>query len=92
LIPLFRIYDLDKADNVLGMDGNAMEISRILLLLAPEQLTQNKLEILSQISSAIIESKSSLALFENGDETAVYHKLNVIFHHYMKEKFFNWSE
>ncbi|MGY4110566.1 BglG family transcription antiterminator [Aeribacillus sp. SP014] len=92
LIPLFRIYDLDKADNVLGMDGNAMEISRILLLLAPEQLTQNKLEILSQISSYIIESNSSLTLFESGDEAAVYHKLNEIFHRYMKEKFFNWSD
>jgi len=69
-----------------------MEISRILLLLAPEQLTQNKLEILSQISSSIIESNSSLTLFESGDEAAVYHKLNEIFHRYMKEKFFNWSD
>lgn len=86
-VPLFRIYELDKEDSVLGMDGETMLVKRILLLLAPEQLSHYGLEILSLISSSIIENEESLELFEQGNEKEVYNKLNSVFHHFMKEKF-----
>ncbi|MFC4077996.1 BglG family transcription antiterminator [Salinithrix halophila] len=63
--PSFTMYDLEQPLKVEGMDGNRMEMTRLLLLLAPEKEEAAEQELLSRISALTIEAP---ALFQSGGE------------------------
>lgn len=80
------MYDLGTSYEVNGMDGNTLSMTRILVMMAPGSLSAEGSEILSAISSAIIESRESMAGFQEEGEQELYQRLNRIFFTWMKEK------
>ncbi|MFJ5794278.1 BglG family transcription antiterminator [Bacillus atrophaeus] len=88
VLPFFKIYDLSKPYVVNGMDGKPLSMSRVLVMMAPADLPAEGSEILSAISSAIIESKASMKAFQNEGEQALYQRLNMLFHAWMKENLY----
>ncbi|WFE14647.1 BglG family transcription antiterminator [Bacillus atrophaeus] len=88
VLPFFKIYDLSKPYEVNGMDGKPLSMSRVLVMMAPADLPAEGSEILSAISSAIIESKASMKAFQNEGEQALYQRLNMLFHAWMKENLY----
>lgn len=86
VLPFFKIYDLSTSYEVNGMDGNTLSMTRILVMMAPVSLSAEGSEILSAISSAIIESRESMAGFQEEGEQELYQRLNHIFFTWMKEK------
>ncbi|MCY8488218.1 BglG family transcription antiterminator [Bacillus atrophaeus] len=88
VLPFLKIYDLSKPYEVKGMDGKPLSMSRVLVMMAPADLPAEGSEILSAISSAIIESKESMKAFQNEGEQALYQRLNMLFHAWMKENLY----
>ncbi len=85
------MYDLSTSYEVNGMDGNTLSMTRILVMMAPGSLSAEGSEILSAISSAIIESSESMAGFQEEGEQELYQRLNRIFFTWMKEKTYHNS-
>lgn len=54
-----------------GMDGQPMESDTLLIMLAPDPYHAEGLEVLSTISSILIESDDSIELFQSGREEEV---------------------
>ncbi|TRZ36257.1 PRD domain-containing protein [Niallia circulans] len=71
--PSFNIIDATTAYELKAMNGGSEKVTRILLLLAPFKLTSSTLELLSFISSLIIQSQTSIKLFENGTKDELAH-------------------
>ncbi|MCY8989664.1 BglG family transcription antiterminator [Bacillus atrophaeus] len=88
VLPFLKIYDLSKPYEVKGMDGKPLSMSRVLVMMAPADLPAEGSEILSAISSAIIDSKASMKAFQNEGEQALYQRLNMLFHAWMKENLY----
>lgn len=86
VLPFFKMYDLSTSFEVNGMDGNTLSMTRILVMMAPATLSAEGSEVLSAISSAIIESGESMAGFQEEGEREMYQRLNRIFFNWMKEK------
>ncbi|MCY9374423.1 transcription antiterminator [Bacillus sp. T17B1] len=86
VLPFFKMYDLSTSYEVNGMDGDTLSMTRILVMMAPGSLSAEGSEILSAISSAIIESRESMAGFQEEGEQELYQRLNHIFFTWMKEK------
>lgn len=86
VIPLFKAYDLSKPFEIKGMDGSAMKMTRMLIMLAPADLSPEGSEILSFISSSMIESDESIKAYQTGDREQLYGRLNVLFHRFIQDK------
>ncbi|SDJ81438.1 mannitol operon transcriptional antiterminator [Sediminibacillus albus] len=71
LKPCFAIYPLSHPLTVQGMDGEDMDIKHILLMLAPDDTSQEVLEILSYLSGLVIKDKKSIQLFQSGNEAKI---------------------
>jgi mannitol operon transcriptional antiterminator len=70
--PSFTIHELEQPVKVSAMDGTEIHNKRILLMLSPEEATEEALEILSQISASIIRNEDSIQLFETGKRDALF--------------------
>lgn len=68
------------------MDGSAMKMMRMLIMLAPADLSPEGSEILSFISSSMIESDESIKAYQTGDREQLYGMLNVLFHRFIQDK------
>ncbi|MGG5254680.1 BglG family transcription antiterminator [Neobacillus sp. SM06] len=71
LKPSFTIYVLEHPVCVNGMDQSQIEMKHLLLLLSPVKAAERTLEVLSFISSILIESKESLAVFQSDEQDKV---------------------
>ncbi|WP_210367115.1 BglG family transcription antiterminator [Bacillus sp. REN3] len=69
--PSFTIYSLENPIVTAGMDGVKMNVKFLLLMLSPQESSEEALEVLSHLSSLLIESKESIALFESNDEEKI---------------------
>ncbi|GAA0352859.1 BglG family transcription antiterminator [Bacillus horti] len=69
--PSFSIYSLHEPLLALGMDQEEMEIKQVILLLAPLNASDQEMELLSYISTLIIEDEKSLELFHSTDFEAI---------------------
>lgn len=69
-----------------GMDGMEMEVSTLLVLLAPQPCHEASLEVLSLISTVIIENEESIKLFEIEDESQIHAYLAGKFELFIDEK------
>jgi mannitol operon transcriptional antiterminator len=67
----FSIYSLNEPEERKAMDDYYIRVENILLLLAPENPSEQELELLSFISSLIIESEATVDLFQSQDEERV---------------------
>jgi len=78
--PSFHMIDLQTPMKLRAMDNELNEVSRILLLIAPENAEAEELEIMSFISASIIESQESIHMFEKGTKSGLTH--------YISQKYF----
>ncbi|WP_404455464.1 BglG family transcription antiterminator [Virgibacillus necropolis] len=84
--PSFTIYSLDHPLTVQGMDGDEVVMEKVLIMLAPEDTQAEVLEVLSFLSSLIIQSQESMKLFESGNEAQIRNFLSEQFHTFLHEK------
>ncbi|MCR6108993.1 BglG family transcription antiterminator [Bacillus sp. A301a_S52] len=71
--PLFLIHELAQPVTVDAMDSRTIEMKRVLIMLGPVDMTDKETDILSSISSMIIENDDSLHLFQYGSEEDISH-------------------
>lgn len=69
--PVFKVFPLSNPVTLMGLDDKPMEVSTFVLLLAPEKLDQEELEVLSYLSALIIEDDTTVSTFESQDETLI---------------------
>ncbi|PFG02734.1 BglG family transcription antiterminator [Bacillus sp. es.036] len=69
--PVFTIGRLMAPIQRKAMDGSLIEIDTVLLQLAPEDSPVESIEIMSYISSLIIESNESIALFSESNQESI---------------------
>ncbi|MDQ0999826.1 mannitol operon transcriptional antiterminator [Neobacillus niacini] len=81
---IFQITHLPDPCLVKGMDGNEVVMKNLLLMLAPAELTLREQEILSLISTNIIESDEAILVFSSANEELIYKRLESIFVEYLK--------
>ncbi|MGO3794693.1 PTS sugar transporter subunit IIA, partial [Vagococcus salmoninarum] len=64
--PVFQLFPLKDEVQIPGMDGSQVMVNTLVLLLAPEKLDSRGLEVMSQISSLLIEDPETIALIQSG--------------------------
>lgn len=82
----FTIHSLEYPIITAGMDGSPMEVKFLLLMLSPEEPDEKTLEVLSHLSSLLIESEESKAIFESNDENQIASYLSTRFEQFYNEK------
>lgn len=86
LKPSFTMHKLGQPFVMKGMDGREMEVETILLLLSTKPYHPEGLEVLSLISTIIIENEKSIHLFETAEEQAIHSYLAQKFEQFIVEK------
>lgn len=85
----FKIISLEFPLKLKGMDSNTIVVSSILLLLAPQKVSKQTLEVLSYVSSLIIEDEKSIQLFESKNTSSISaflaRNFEIFFHEKLKE-------
>lgn len=74
--PIFCIIDLEKETKILGMDRIEIGLTRVLLMLAPENVEPIESQLLGKISSALIMNDLYTEIFRSGNEAIVYQLLS----------------
>ncbi|MEH7480006.1 BglG family transcription antiterminator [Neobacillus drentensis] len=85
----FTIYVTQKPIEVVGMDQKEMEIKSIVLMLSPEETAESSLEVLSYLSSLLIESEESISVFQSDDKEEIVTYLTSRFDQFFTEKLNN---
>lgn len=81
---VFQLVHLDAACPVKGMDGGEVQMRNLLLMLAPIEMSNREQEILSLISSSLIESEEALMIFSSANEGMIRNKLEDVFYEYLQ--------
>jgi mannitol operon transcriptional antiterminator len=81
---IFQVSHLENPVLVMGMDGNTMYIKNLILLLAPEALSVKELEIVSLISTSLIENNEAIMIFSSSNEEMIRTRLETIFLDYLQ--------
>ncbi len=81
---VFQVVHLDAACPVKGMDGGQVQMRNLLLMLAPLEMTDREQEILSLISSSLIESDEALMIYSSSNESMIRNKLEDVFYEYLQ--------
>lgn len=84
---IFRIAHLPNPCLVRGMDGNMVMMKNLLLMLAPLELSNRQQEIISLISTNIIETEEAILIFSSANEELIYKRLESIFADYLQSNF-----
>ncbi|MGN7175106.1 sugar transporter [Paenibacillus sp. FSL R5-0490] len=84
---IFQIAHLPNPCLVKGMDGKEVAMKNLLLMLAPDELSRREQEIVSLISTNIIETEESILLFSSANEEMIFKKLESIFTEYLQSHF-----
>ncbi|MFD0826815.1 BglG family transcription antiterminator [Neobacillus sp. M.A.Huq-85] len=80
---IFQITHLKQPIPVKGMDGNDMYMKNLLLMLAPEELSVREQEIVSLISTSLIENNEAILIFSSSNEEMIRIRLEAIFLDYL---------
>ena len=83
--PFFGIYDLAKSVPILDINKDSMELKRVLLMLAPEDIDSSTKEILGAISASMVESNLNLEIFNLGTKENIEKLLNDLFVNIIKK-------
>ncbi|PYZ91923.1 hypothetical protein CR194_17120 [Salipaludibacillus keqinensis] len=88
--PIFIIMELSQIERVNAMDGNEIDMNRVLVMLGPAEMAEEETKILSAISSMMIEDDDSIALFAKGNEEEVSNfiseQLIIYYQNYLKKE------
>ncbi|WP_297950638.1 HTH domain-containing protein [uncultured Lactobacillus sp.] len=85
----FTMFDLDNEISLQSMDHNMIQVKRVLLMLAPDNLTASEQQVMSTISSMIIMSTRNLDLFTNGSQKEIKEAIAALFLQDLKETMLN---
>ena len=80
---IFQIAHLEHPLLVKGMDGKDMFIKNLLLMLAPEELAVREQEIVSLISTSLIENNEAIQIFSSANEEMIRERLEAVFLDYL---------
>ncbi|MFZ7946968.1 BglG family transcription antiterminator [Neobacillus sp. 19] len=80
---IFQITHLEQSLVVKGMDGKDMKMKNLLLMLAPEELAVREQEIVSLISTSLIENHEAILTFSSANEAMIRTRLESIFLDYL---------
>ena len=83
---IFQICHLHEPILIKAMDGSDLYMKNLLLLLAPEELGVREQEIVSLISTSLIEDSEAIMIFSSSNEDVIRGKLENIFLHYLQTK------
>ncbi|GGI13948.1 BglG family transcription antiterminator [Gottfriedia solisilvae] len=84
--PVFLSFQLNESMVVKAMDQSTVKINSLLLLLAPVDLQMGQLEVLSTISSAIIEDEKSIKIFSSNNYSDIYETLSKALYENLQKK------
>ena len=84
---LFQVAHLDEPCLVKGMNGEDQQLKNLLLMLVPEKLQASQQEIVSLISSSLIESKESIMDFSSSEGEVIRRRIEAVFLDYL---YTNW--
>lgn len=84
--PTFSIYTLDHPIEIAGMDNKVMKMKYLMLMLAPLNASAKEMEVLSYISSLIIENNETMRIFQSKSEESILVLLTTKFDQYFNEK------
>ncbi|TES47028.1 BglG family transcription antiterminator [Halalkalibacterium halodurans] len=85
-IPYFAMYEWGTPSLRKGMDNSLILVERVVLMLAPQDLEEVRLEYLSYLSTLIIESEETMRLFERASEQAVFARIYESSQAFVQEK------
>lgn len=83
----FLIGHADHHFVLRGMDGKQVDVSNFLILLAPETLDLMHQEVVSMISSSLVEDQESMLVFASANDRIIRAKLEDIFYRFLRKKF-----
>ncbi len=83
---IFQICHLEHLCVIKGMDGKEVQLKNLLLMLSPEKLSFKEQEILSLISTSLIENDTALMIFSSSSEEMIKGKLEDLFSDYLQNK------
>ncbi|MCZ0717611.1 BglG family transcription antiterminator [Aerococcus kribbianus] len=75
----FAVIDLDKQFEIMGMDQKYIQLQRILLMLAPIDISNEEERLLGSISSSIIDSDLNTEIYKYGNEQLISQLLSHLF-------------
>lgn len=84
---IFQIAHLPKPWVIKGMDGKDVVMKNLFLMLAPAELSVREQEIVSLISTSMIESHENILVFSSANEELIYMKLESIFIDYLQHNY-----
>lgn len=85
----FTIHVLREPIKMRAMDDTVNEVNHLLFLLAPDPYHEAGLEVLSLISTLLIESEQSIELFQSNDEARIHTYLGINLEQFINEKLKN---
>lgn len=83
---IFQICHLDSPCVIKGMDGKEVTLKHLLLMLSPDKLSLKEQEILSLISTSLIETDTALMIYSSSNEEMIRGKLEDLFSTYLQNK------
>ncbi|MDX8046842.1 PRD domain-containing protein [Gracilibacillus sp. S3-1-1] len=83
---VFQVCHLEKPCLIKGMDGKNVEMKNLLLMLSPEKLSIKEQEILSLISTSLIEDDYAMMIYSSSNEAMIRGKLEDLFSEYLQNK------
>jgi mannitol operon transcriptional antiterminator len=83
----FKVAHSDQPFDLAAMDGSKLPVSNFLLMLAPDSLHPIEQEVISTISSALVEDRESTLVFASANEAMIRAKLEAIFYRFIIHKF-----
>ncbi|TYS14856.1 PRD domain-containing protein [Rossellomorea vietnamensis] len=81
---IFQIAHLKEPCMIPGMDGAEMPMKSLLLMLAPKNLNNREQEIVSLISTSLIEDEKSLMIYSSANGEMIRRKLEDLFLDYLQ--------
>lgn len=88
-VPSFTVYPLSNPIAVKGMEQDEIVVETVLLMLAPEVIDSEAMEVLSFISSLLIDDKESIYVLESKQEQTIVHYISNQLNTFLKEKINN---
>jgi len=84
ITPVFNMFHLRQPLTMNTMNHRSTDVTRILLLLAPTNVSELGLEILSSISAALVEDDTAVDCFTTSNQADIKTYLNQLFYNKLK--------
>ncbi|WP_291292740.1 PRD domain-containing protein [Enterococcus sp.] len=78
LQPVFKIFDLSQELSLYAMDKQEINVTRLLVMLAPYPIDEQSSKILGKISGSIIMNDLNTEIFNSGNFSIIYQLLSTL--------------